>query len=92
MKMETYYEYIEDNGGGFVVEEHGPLCDTAYCVILNDNAETITLPNGYNGDTVECLLNPVLDEDTSCVKLRVKNSPYLFRWVAKSDIEKWRNK
>ncbi len=43
---------------------------------------TITIPDGYNGDTVQCYLAP-LDEDASSIKLRVAGS-YLIKWVEKT--------
>ena len=48
--------------------------------------DTITLPDGYNGHTVECDIYPVLDIDKTSVKLRVTGSDYLFRWCP---IEDW---
>ncbi len=47
---------------------------------------TITLPDGYNGHTVECDATPIA-EDGNMVKLRVTGSSYLFTWVRRADWE-----
>jgi hypothetical protein len=46
---------------------------------------TISLPNGYNGDVVECDATP-LKVDGDFVKLSVKGS-HMIRWCQKSDWE-----
>lgn len=46
----------------------------------------VTLPDGYNGDTVECYRKPISIEN-NVAKLRVVNS-YLIRYVSVSDLEK----
>jgi len=51
--------------------------------IMND---VITLPDGYNGNTIDLLSKP-FDCSETCVKLRVVGSNYLFRWV---DVDVWR--
>ena len=48
---------------------------------------TITLPDGYNGHTVECDATPIA-EDGNMVKLRVTGSSYLITWVRRVDWEK----
>ncbi len=50
------------------------------------NNDTITLPDGYNGHTVECYRTPI-ETDGDLVKLRVVGSAYLFRWAYKDEIE-----
>ena len=47
---------------------------------------TITLPDGYNGHTVECDATPIA-EDGNMVKLRVTGSSYLFTWVRREEWE-----
>ncbi len=47
---------------------------------------TITLPDGYNGHTVECDATPI-EDDGNLLKLRVTGSPYLFRWVRRAEWE-----
>ena len=45
---------------------------------------TITLPNGYNGDTVECECKP-LEYDGGCYKLKVAGEENYIRWVSVVD-------
>ena len=45
---------------------------------------TIVLPDGYNGRTVECFIDPVY-EDFHCYKLKVAGSDHLLRWITKAD-------
>lgn len=47
---------------------------------------TITLPSGYNGHTVECYIKP-LEVDGNMVKLRVVRSEHLIRWIS---IKEWK--
>jgi hypothetical protein len=57
-------------------------------VINNDRKpSTITVPDGYNGHTVD-LCTMVVKQDEHCVQLRVKNAPYLVRWMYKADYQK----
>lgn len=42
--------------------------------------KTITLPDGYNGHTVECYTTPLEVKD-GVAKLRVKGSSYLFALI-----------
>ena len=59
-----------------------------------DGAQAITLPDGYNGHTVELDVLPVLDVirapdgRVSSVKLRATGSTYLIRWVYVGDYER----
>ena len=46
---------------------------------------TIKLPDGYNGNMVECYTQPI-KEDANVAQLRVVGSDYLTRWVAKKDL------
>lgn len=46
---------------------------------------TIKLSDGYNGDFVECEIEPV-EKDGSTYKLRVKDS-YLFKWCTRKQWE-----
>jgi hypothetical protein len=48
---------------------------------------TISLPDGYAGHTVECEADPI-ESDQTCSKLRVAGSPYLFRWVRTSELQR----
>lgn len=48
---------------------------------------TITVPDGYNGHTVD-LCTKVVKQDEHGVQLRAKNAPYLTRWVYKADYQK----
>ena len=48
--------------------------------------QTITLPDGYNEHTVQCLTKPI-DQDGDLVKLRVAGSTYLFTWTHR---DKWK--
>lgn len=43
---------------------------------------TVLLPDGYNGDFIECEAIPIL-VDGDLYKLRVFGSSYLFRWCTK---------
>ena len=45
--------------------------------------ETITVPDGYNGHTVECEKKPIEITDTS-VKLQVVNS-YMIKYIDKNE-------
>jgi len=45
--------------------------------------KTVTLPDGYNGHTVECLLDPI-EQDGDMVKLQVKCSS-MIKWVRISE-------
>lgn len=45
---------------------------------------TITIPHGYNGDTIDCFTVPI-EIDGNLAKLRVANSSYLFMWVRLSE-------
>jgi hypothetical protein len=47
---------------------------------------TITLPNGYNGDTIRCDATPIA-EDGDLLKLQVTGSDYLFRWIRRDEWE-----
>lgn len=51
---------------------------------------TITLPNGYNGDTIKCFIKPILEEDKTMVKLQCAEpgTEYMFRWVYKDQYKK----
>ena len=47
--------------------------------------ETITLPDGYNGDTVQCYAKPI-EEDGNMLKLRVAEPgrDYMIKWCRMS--------
>ena len=47
--------------------------------------DTIKLPDGYNGDFVECECEPI-EKDRETYKLRVKGSSYLIKWCSR---EQW---
>ena len=47
--------------------------------------DTIKLPDGYNGDFVECECKPI-EKDGDNYKLRVKGS-YLIRWCTRQQWE-----
>lgn len=47
---------------------------------------TIILPDGYNGEVVECDCEPIF-KDGECYKLRVHNS-YLIKWCTR---QQWEN-
>ena len=47
--------------------------------------EFIKLPDGYNGDFVECECEPI-EKDGDTYKLRVKGSSYLIKWCSR---EQW---
>ena len=51
--------------------------------------EFITLPNGYNGDTVKCYAEPI-QKDKDLLKLRCaeEGKEYMIRWVHKDDYNK----
>ena len=51
--------------------------------------DTIMLPDGYNGDFVECEREPI-EKDGRTYKLRVKNS-YLIRWCSRQQWEEASN-
>lgn len=59
-----------------------------------NGTQAITLPDGYNGHTVELDVSPVLDVirapdgRVSSVKLRATGSTYLIRWVYVGDYER----
>lgn len=59
-------------------------CDYKY----NSMTETVTVADGYNGDTVELDATNVLDTCGTSVKLGVAGKPWLTRWVALSDYYK----
>lgn len=46
---------------------------------------TITLPDGFNGHTVECCATPVLTEG-NLEKLHVVGSGHLFRWYLRTKV------
>lgn len=46
---------------------------------------TVTLPDGYNGSTVECYREPVA-EDGDLVKLRTVRG--LIKWVRKTNLQR----
>jgi hypothetical protein len=49
--------------------------------------QTITLPDGYNGHTVKCYVEPI-EVDGNLVKLQVAepDKKYMFRWARKNDL------
>lgn len=51
--------------------------------MIEQAANSVTLPDGYSGHTANCLIEP-LAVDGTCVKLRVAASDYLIRWVTKT--------
>ena len=46
--------------------------------------KTVTLPDGYNGDSVDCYLTPI-KTDGELIQLKVKDS-YLTRWTTQEEI------
>ena len=46
--------------------------------------KTITVPNGYNGNTLEADAKPILI-DYNLAKLKIANSEYLTAWVRIAD-------
>jgi len=48
---------------------------------------SIKLPDGYNGDFVECEIDPI-EKDGDNYKLRVKGSSYLIKWCSR---QQWEN-
>ena len=44
--------------------------------------QTIIVPNGYNGATIELDAIDVLERRKDAVKLHVYGKPWLIRWVA----------
>jgi len=47
---------------------------------------TMTLPDGFNGDTVKCFRDPI-ETDGDFVKLRVAGRSHMIRWANKSVLE-----
>lgn len=52
---------------------------------MTDQPQTILLPDGYNGHTVECDAEPI-ERHGDVYKLRVTGS-YLIRWITRQDWE-----
>ncbi len=52
------------------------------------DVKKITVPDGYNGHTVDLWAEPILDQDAGMVKLRVVGSDYLFQWVYRDTYER----
>lgn len=49
--------------------------------------ETITLPDGYNGHTVECYAKPLEIGDDGLAKLRVVGSTYLIKFIRADELK-----
>ena len=47
---------------------------------------TVTVTDGYNGETIELDLDGVVRKDSSCTLLRVVGRPHLARWIHNSDL------
>lgn len=48
----------------------------------------ITLPEGYNGNTIECYATPLeILDDQGLAKLRVVGSTYLIKFIRLADLE-----
>lgn len=48
----------------------------------------ITVPNGFNGDTVRLDPNKIIRADCSAVLLRCFDDPSLVRWVRRSEYDR----
>jgi hypothetical protein len=48
--------------------------------------EIIALPDGYNGDTVDCYVDPI-EIDGNLAKLRVVGRSYMFKWTMLEDLD-----
>lgn len=49
--------------------------------------KTVMLADGYNGDLVECDIEPIA-VDGDLLKLHVTGKPWLIRWIHKDDLRK----
>lgn len=50
--------------------------------------QVITVPNGYNGATIQLDAVDILDYTKTAVKLHVYGKPWLVRWVYREDYQK----
>lgn len=51
------------------------------------NKLTWKFPDGYNGDLIECYLEPI-ESNATTSKLQVVGSEYLIKWVSNTELEK----